>query len=238
MAHEIEITASKTTFADGIVEVTNGFLEEYFNVSRQSLSNWTKQGCPKLAQGKWDFIAVLKWRGGLAAISEDGDGDGDAYLRKIKADAFLKEQQGQIAEIELQKLRGEVITVSEVEQIAGGIITNAKGLLTALPSKVAPKLMGISALDDLSGVFKEHSSEILAAKTAKDLQRLITAIIEDFTQAESIVEINEAITVLVREVLEELASLTVDQIMGDRIETADVGAGGETDVALEATRKD
>lgn len=212
MAFSVETPASSNPLADGVVEVGTSFIEEYFGVSREALRKWEANGCPKLSRGKWDFIAVLRWRGGLAPIeAESEETDKNAYLRKVKADAFLKEQQGQIAEIELQKLRGEVIEMEEVEQTLSTIILNTRNLLLALPSKVAPRLFGLSSLEALRESINGYSDDLAKVTTRKAVEKLIAQVIEDFTESKTLAEISEAVGNLIHESLEELSSVDIDQ---------------------------
>lgn len=216
MSYQIEILASSSGNKDGVLEVTTSLLEDYFNVSRKTITQWEQKGCPKLSRGKWDLIAILKWRGGLQAYPcEDSEDSCSAALRKIKADTFLKEQQGQIAEIELQKLRKEVVDISDVKRLIGGIILNTKGLLQALPSKVAPKLLGLSALDDLKVGILDRQDSLCKAKTEEDVTVIIGEIFAEFYEAKSLVEINEVLSVLIYEALEDLAGLSIETFEGD-----------------------
>ncbi len=52
MPHKVEIIAGKSIHQDGIVEVSTSFLEEYFNVTRKTLTMWAEKGCPKLDRGR------------------------------------------------------------------------------------------------------------------------------------------------------------------------------------------
>ena len=217
MEFQVEIKTPETEDAAGVIEVGTAFLEAYFNVTRESIRKWTQRGCPKLSRGRWDFIAVLKWRGGLAPIDVDED-ESDAHnynLRKLKAETFLKEQQGQIAEIELQKLQGKVVDVDEVEDAIGNIIMNSKGLLLALPSKAAPKLVGVSVLENLKSILFEHSPGLLQAKSIEAVNDVISLALTDFYDCKSLAEINEVLTALVYEVLEELAAMETIEGVND-----------------------
>ena len=208
MEFQVEIKTPETEDAPGIVEVSTGFIERYFNVTRASIQKWTQRGCPKLSRGRWDFIAVLKWRGGLASLDGDSEPDAKGYnLRKLRAETFLKEQQGQIAEIELQKLQGKVFDAGEVEDAIISIIMNSKGLLLALPSKAAPKLIGVSILEDLRSILMEHTQQLAKAKDAQAVNGIIANALSEFYECKSIVEINEVLSVLVHETLEELSTM-------------------------------
>ncbi len=218
MSFDVAILASSTVGKDGIVEVTTSFLEEYYNVSRAALTDWTKKGCPQLSRGKWDFIAVLKWRGGLEAFEADSeDSNKNLVAEKLKAEIFLKQQQGQLAEIELQKARGEVIEIEQVKEVVGSVIINTKTLFLSLPAKVAPKLIGLSVLDELVKVLQEHSACFIKAKTSKDADIIINKIIEEFSQAKTVMEINDIVSYIVHDILSELSAIKIGKSEGDAV---------------------
>lgn len=204
MKFDLEILASATPQKSGIVEVTTSFLEEYFNVSRQTINNWEKEGCPKRGHGRWNFIEVLQWRGEL---NNDEDKNVNWNLEKIKADTMLKQKQAELAEIELQRQRGEIIEIEKVKEIASDIIVSTKNLLLAVPSKVAPHIAGISVLEDFSKLIVANSEKLIKANNKKDVEKIAKDIIKDLYDANSIVEINEIVKNLIYEALENLSEL-------------------------------
>lgn len=230
MPHQVEINAMKTVSQDGIVEVSTAFLTEYFCVSRSALKDWVQRGCPKINHNRWDFIAVLKWRGGLKPVEDEQEDDASTYLRKLKADAFLKEQQGQLAEIDLQQRRGEVVPIAMVEQVLGGVIMNTKGLLMALPSKAAPRLMGLSAMEELKTILRSYIPALVKAKKAADVEGILEAALEDYREAETVAEINEILAILIHEALEELSGMDLSRFgAGDEDEEGGGAVQGPDD---------
>lgn len=215
MGFDVDILASTSPNSDGIVQVATAFMEEYFNVSRKTLADWAKKGCPQLSHGKWDFVAVLKWRGGLEAFDEDGENsDANLVAQKLKAEIFLKQQQGQLAEIDLQKARGEVIEISEIEEVLGTVISNTKTLFLSLPPKIAPRLIGLSALSDLRHILAEHSEQFVKSKTPDAVARVFEKIISELNEAKSLMEISDTTSRLVHEILEDLSSINISDLGG------------------------
>lgn len=208
MTYEVGILASQIGHKDGVIQVSTTFLEEYFDVSRQAIHKWPEKGCPQLGRGKWDLIAVIRWRDG--AQTDDEESSRTAYLRKIKAEAHLKEQQAQIAEIELGKMKRSVIEIEEVEQIIGSIIMNTKGLLQALPSKAAPRLLGLSSLDDLKIIIEEHRERFIKANNEKSFLKVVDSVTSEFCEARSIAEINDVLKVMIHEALTDLSDMRIE----------------------------
>lgn len=212
---KVAIESSCGIESDGVIVVSTAFLENYFGVSRPAIQKWTQQGCPKLERGKWDLIAVLKWRGWVSGVDGEGEGQG-LHVKKLKAETFLKEMQGELAELELQRVKGELISLAEVEDVIGAAIINAKAQLLSLPAKIAPKLMGVDLPTQLAQAMAEHSEALVKAGSKKAVMAAIKRAIADFHQAGTLVEINDMVSRMVHEILDELAKAEVEPGTGRR----------------------
>lgn len=51
----------KLYFENGRIAACTEYAAKYFGVTAQTLSNWGKDGCPKLAYGMWDIKAVTDY---------------------------------------------------------------------------------------------------------------------------------------------------------------------------------
>lgn len=211
MEYHAEIKAPHKPGKGGVIEVGTDFLEAYFDVSRPTLAQWKEKGCPQLKRGKWDFIAVLRWRGGLEGTGEgeDEEESPNDYLRKVKAEADLKERQVKLLDIDLGKARGEILDVEDVKVLFSDAVLNAKNLLLALPSKAAPQLAGVSVLLDFKKTLEGHIVPMTLAKDEKAVQKIISQILEEFEESEGVGEISEVLSHIVEESLRELGELEV-----------------------------
>ena len=156
----------------------------------------------------------MKWRGGLQSFetgetNPESDSEENVYIRKVKAEAFLKEQQGIKAEIEVQKLKNEVIDIEDAKQAISAVAINIKTLFLSLPSRLAPRLLGINSLVEVENIFKEKESAFLKVKNKKDLNNILSEIISEFNECGSIMEINNVTSQLVDEILTELSRMEV-----------------------------
>jgi phage terminase Nu1 subunit (DNA packaging protein) len=104
-----EKNASNNDFIFGTTQTC-----DFFSVSRDTLSVWAKQGCPKIDRGKWNIKEVMNWRGRTALAGKVVEVSNE--FRKLKADADIKELKAEKEEITLAVLRGEFINKEEVDR--------------------------------------------------------------------------------------------------------------------------
>lgn len=147
-----------------------GELAEVLGVNRSTVNDWLGQGCPYLEKPdqsrgigwKFSVAAVVAWlrkRDVDRAISDTSKMDIDeARLRKTAAEAAL-------AELELAKQRGEVVSITVVTEIVGEQLSACKAKLLTLPSRaaplVAPLIDRIECRDILDGVVREVLDELV-----------------------------------------------------------------------------
>ena len=139
----------------------------HFHVTNQTVTNWHKRGMPgKKVGGKWDFDLVLcdTWidqhKGGSAThFKADNDKEKQSLLaeqtRKESAIASLKE-------LELATAREEYISVQEVAQVYADELTNIRTRFLALPSKLAPILLGYDDPRPVQKILLDEVNAILA----------------------------------------------------------------------------
>ena len=126
-------------------------LARLLGYARESIRQWTVQGCPRLDDGMYVVAEVVTWLMNRAVESERAkrkdEGKPTTELnRKLGVEADLKELQ-------LAQLRGELVDLEvhreQVDRVVGGFNSVAKGELT------------------------RFNREIVRATTAGDAQKLI-----------------------------------------------------------------
>lgn len=108
---------------------------EFFGITRATLSNWVKKGAPKAEYGKYDLKKLVEWRYSDGLSPE---------LRKIQAEADLKEYKASQEKIRLGILEGEYTKTSIVSKDVRRLLTAMKRNLMAIGHDVATDL---NALD-------------------------------------------------------------------------------------------
>jgi phage terminase Nu1 subunit (DNA packaging protein) len=84
----------------------------------------------------------------------------------------LTKYQADLAEIELQKARGEMIPSKRAMSAWGGVVQNVRQKLLVIPSRLAPVLTGIKSIPQMKEKLEESIYEVLNECTNPDLLKL------------------------------------------------------------------
>lgn len=129
---------------------------DFFGISRESLSSWEKKGAPKEGRGKWDLKKLVEWRFG-------GGHKESPEIRKLKAEADLKEAKARQEQIKLGVTEEEFIPVKTVTTDLQRLFTVLKRNLFAIGHDVATDLNSFDAEAALEAkkVVDKHIEEAL-----------------------------------------------------------------------------
>lgn len=106
---------------------------DFFDISRETLSSWAKKGAPKVSRGKWNLKDLVKWR-------YEGENMDSPTLRKLKAEADLKETKAKQERIKLGVTKQEFLPVADVSADLTRLMQNLKKSLLAIGHQVASDL--------------------------------------------------------------------------------------------------
>ena len=109
---------------------------QFFNVTQKTLSNWEKKGAPKKDHGKWDIKELIEWK--YMNGKEES-----AEVRKLKAEADLKESKAAQEAIKLALTEGRYIQVDKVTRDLKRLFSVLKKSLVAIGHNVATEINGI-----------------------------------------------------------------------------------------------
>lgn len=140
-------------------------LAKEFGVSTARISQLRVQGLPGQTNGKFDLLKCFRWyvnflQNALAhrSVPEGGSGHRgimEARRRKLQADA-------EVRELELAKLRRELIAAPDVERRWIEIASTIRARLLAVGSRIAPRIVGEA---DRSRIERQIDGEIRQALT-------------------------------------------------------------------------
>ena len=116
-------------------------LAKVFKVDRKTIQRWRKEaGFPApISNGKWDVHATVNWVRANGKSDTIGDALPDLHALKIKQLQLICER----LEFELSIKKEEYTLNEDVKQWVGDMVINAKTTLLAIPSKLAPQVVGL-----------------------------------------------------------------------------------------------
>lgn len=104
------------------------------------------------------YIAYLQEKCNSKGGNKD---DAENESRKIRADADLKATKAEIAELELQELKGEMHRSEDVEAMTTDLVFTIRGMMLALPGRLAIDLANINSPAEISERIKQEVHAIL-----------------------------------------------------------------------------
>lgn len=107
-----------------------------FDISRETLSDWVKKGCPKVKNGWYDLGKVIDWR-----YKSDVEGISDE-ARKNKADADWKEAKAKKEQLALEILQGSLYSVDDIANEWARRVQELKSSLLLLVNKIVVQIHG------------------------------------------------------------------------------------------------
>lgn len=111
---------------------------QFFQISRETLSEWQKKGAPKVSRGKWDIKALMEWR-------YTGKNAESLETRKLKAEADLKEAKAAQEKIKLGVTKTEFVPATVIQTELSRLLANLKKSLLAIGHNVASDLASMDS---------------------------------------------------------------------------------------------
>lgn len=108
---------------------------DFFDVSRQTISNWAKAGCPKLGRGRFDLKAVFDWwNENINAGADDSD------IQQVKLEYWRA--KASIESLKEKEKRSKLIPVEEVREEFVGRLAVFRAGHQMLIDRLPPLLEG------------------------------------------------------------------------------------------------
>lgn len=119
--------------------------------------------------GKYDLsLFVQRW----VKYNIRQECGGEETLEEVKA--RHEKVKTEKSELELQKMRGELVDVTDIMRLWGDVITGCKQNLLRLPSAIAPKIAGMENIEAIIG--------ILDAEIRRELTQIANTPLPDYAQ--------------------------------------------------------
>ena len=121
----------------------------YFGVTVQTVTNWAKDGCPRVKYGYYDLRELLEYRARKEGLLDQQDSETDVDKMSIKAQKTYFEKQLRAAQAEAAQLRTGILrgdylergrVVSDLKRWAIVLKRSLSGLGKAISREVATTL--------------------------------------------------------------------------------------------------
>lgn len=131
----------------------------FFNVTDRAVRKWNATGCPKVGPDAWDLKEVFLWwweNIGADRAAQDG---GDESTNEAKRLYWFERAKGEV--LKNQRLKGEVVSWSEIDPVWAGRVSEVTSGLEALKDRLPPVLEG-KPLAEIRRTVRDELSTITA----------------------------------------------------------------------------
>jgi phage terminase Nu1 subunit (DNA packaging protein) len=176
------------------VTVSSTVLANLFGLTPRRIRQLENEGViKKVARGKYSlqdniksYITYIKTSSDLKENkTEEGKIDYD------EEHALLERRKREKIELELAAMRGTMHFSEDVERVMNDMLSNFRAKILALPSRVAPRLMGIDTIADIQETLQNEVLEVLGELSKYNPSDFYSEKYVDVIDDETINEINE-----------------------------------------------
>ena len=144
--------------------MTSADLQAHYGVDPRTVTNWINEDppCPHVMENKrrkFDSVAVARWHAERAVRKSEGDA---AVIDLRQEQARKTRAEADQAELDLAKMRGELVDVSEFRSTLRQIATTLRSQLVAVAGRYAPRTVGLKTLPESQQVWDGAVRDILA----------------------------------------------------------------------------
>lgn len=146
--------------------VTTKELAEIIGKTERRVNQLAADGVlKKTAAGKWDIVnnmeMYIKYLESKCMIDE-----ADLEKQKLQAEIDYKRYKADIVELELAELESNMHRSEDVERFVGELLNAYKSQLLSLPGLLAPELIGMDSVAEISEKIKKETHNMLESLAA------------------------------------------------------------------------
>ena len=146
------------------VTVTSTVLANLFGMTPRRIRQLENEGViKKVARGKYSlqeniksYITFIK-----ASVNLKENNTEETKINYDEEHALLEKRKREKIELELASMRGTMHFSEDVERVMNDMLSNFRAKILALPSRVAPRLIGIDTIADIQEILQIEILEVL-----------------------------------------------------------------------------
>src|SRR5690606_2228591 len=164
------MVAKKRTTDIGEIVVNTDTLAKLFGFTRQRINQLGKEGIlEKQAPGRWPLMKnVQRYIDYLRTGAKDREEEDEAQVKYWEEKALHERARREIAEIKLAKLKNQMHDAADVEFVMTNMLVTFRNRILAIPDKLAPRLLGVKNLSEISDITKQELTEALTELSEYD----------------------------------------------------------------------
>jgi terminase small subunit / prophage DNA-packing protein len=141
------------------VELTTKQLSDLFCISDRTVRNWTAKGMPKIAPGKFDGLAAVRWYAENVFMPEAAESRD--LLSKAEAERLMLNLKAELLQVEVDKEKGKLVPLEEIKRDWGRIAQAVKTGLYGIPYRLAAILATVDNESEIRKMIKQEVNRSL-----------------------------------------------------------------------------
>ncbi len=142
--------------------VNTDVMADLLNYTRQRVNQLAKEGIlEKNAPGRFPLKKNIKKYIDFLRTGQRTEEDREAQAEYWEEKALHEKVKREMAEIKLAKLRNQVHDASDIEMAMTNMLTTFRNRILGIPQKLAPKIIGMENLAEISEAINDELLEAL-----------------------------------------------------------------------------
>jgi phage terminase Nu1 subunit (DNA packaging protein) len=164
------MTRKKRADDIGEIIVNTDAMAKLLGFTRQRINQLAQEGIlEKQAAGRWPLMKnVQRYIEYLRTGVKDRDADEEAQAMYWEEKALHEKAKREMAEIKLAKLKNQMHDAADVEFVMTNMLVTFRNRILAIPDKVAPKVLGVKNLSEISDIISTELHEALTELSEYD----------------------------------------------------------------------
>lgn len=154
---------------------------ECFDVSPKTVEDWRRNGMPG-TRGRWPLIEIQAWRSDNLNGTDDPDSDGTTS----PALEEYRRHRARLAEIEVQRQEGELVSREESERVYSIRVLGFKRGIRNLAKRINHKIDGLDELARLE-VIQTYCDDVLREFAAEGFPGVSDEMVQQVAEATDLV---------------------------------------------------
>ena len=149
--------------------VNTDTLADLLGFTRQRINQLAKEGIlERQAAGRWPLLKnIQRYLDYLRTGVKDQD-EAESQAKYWEEKALHEKARREMAEIKLAKLKNQMHDAADIEFVLTNMLVTFRNRILAIPDKVAPKIIGVDNLSEISETINDELIEALSELSEYD----------------------------------------------------------------------
>jgi phage terminase Nu1 subunit (DNA packaging protein) len=149
--------------------VSTDVLDDLLGYTRRHINQLTREGVlERKAPGRFLLMQNIKKYIDFIRTGQRSDEEEEATAQYWEEKALHEKAKREMAELKLAKLKNQLHDARDVEMVMTNMLVTFRNRILAMPSKLAPQLIGVTNLAEIQSIIDKEAREALTELSEYD----------------------------------------------------------------------